>query len=148
MSKRMKIGLFEARCADCCTSFAKPELGDFAYGRFLFTGHRGTVHAHFETIEHPVWALLEAAVPALNDRTRQGRLIQDACAHFADTVEGQRLLNQHVCPKCYSHSLASWDGRKVGETEVPIACFDRLLSLPSTEQLQRAKEFYAAAHII
>lgn len=57
--EQMKIGFFEAKCADCGSIFAKPELGDFAYGQFLFTGERGTVYAYFDAIDHPVWTRLD-----------------------------------------------------------------------------------------
>lgn len=140
----MKIGLFEARCANCGHCFGKPELGDFAYGQFLFTGERGTVYAYFEAIGHPVWARLEAAAPAVKDRFELGRLLQAACAYFADAIEGQRLCNEHVCPKCLSQHLASWDGRKLGVTEVPVASFSRFTSLSEQDQLREAKAFYAA----
>jgi hypothetical protein len=139
----MKVGLFEARCAECDTVFAKPELGDFAYGQYLFTGERGTVYAYFEAIEHPVWARFSAVLPASKDRKEQGLFITAACAHFADPVQDQRLLNQHVCPQCLSHNLASWDGPKRGEVEVPTVSFSTFTSLSQEDQTREAKMFYA-----
>jgi hypothetical protein len=140
----MKIGLFEASCADCGNLFGKPELGEFAYGQFLFTGERGSVYAYFEGIDHPVWVRLEASAPLLRDRTEQGRAVQAACAYFADPVAEQRLQNQHVCPNCLSHNLATWGGRKRGEAEIPVASFSRFLSLSEEGQLHEMEAFYSA----
>lgn len=137
------VRLFEARCAACGNSFAKPELGDFAYGQFVFTGELGTAYAYFEAIGHPVWECLAAAAPALNDEARQGHLIQAACAYFADPVEEQRLRNHPVCPKCLSHNLASWSGRRLGEAEIAVASFGRFISLSEQDRLREAKMFYA-----
>ncbi|HEX5688396.1 MAG TPA: hypothetical protein VFX76_00240, partial [Roseiflexaceae bacterium] len=43
-----------------------------------------------------------------------------------------------------SHNLAYWDGRKLGEAEVPVVSFARYTSLSEQEQLCEAKTFYAA----
>jgi hypothetical protein len=139
----MKIGLFEATCADCGSAFAKPELGDLAYGQFLFTGESGTVYAYFDSIGHPVWDRLKAAAPALNDEAEQGPLIQAACAYFADPIHEQRLHNDHVCPQCHSRNLASWDGRRLGEADVAVVSFSRFSSWSEERQILAAKEFYA-----
>ena len=141
----MKIGLFEARCAACDAVFSKPELSDFAYGEFLFTGELGSVHAYFHAINHPLWTWLEDLLPASMDDTEQGRLLREACAHFADRVEGQRLLDGHVCPKCLSHSLASWSGPRRGEAEIPMASFTRFSSLSEDDRLREAEAFLRSA---
>jgi hypothetical protein len=141
--KQMKIGLFEASCADCGSSFAKPELGDFTYGQFLFTGERGTVQAYLEAIGHPVWAILEAAAPTVNDDAELGRFVQAASAFFADPIDGQRLRNHHVCPNCLSQNLASWGGRKLGEADVAVVSFSRFAALSEQDQLRAVETFYA-----
>jgi hypothetical protein len=138
----MKIGFFEASCAECGSHFAKPELGDFAYGQLLLTGERGTVYAYFEAIGHPVWDRLGVAAPTVHGEAVHGSLIRAACAYFADPVGGQRLHSHHVCPKCLSQNLASWGGRKLGEADVAVASFGRFVSLSPEDQLRAAKEFY------
>jgi hypothetical protein len=137
------VRLFEARCAACANPFAKPELGDFAYGQFVFTGEFGTAYAYFEAIGHPVWDCLAAAAPALNDKAGQGHLIQAACAYFADPIEEQRLCNHPVCPKCLSKNLSYWSGRKLGEAEIAVVSFSRFASLSEQDRLRKAKAFYA-----
>ncbi|WP_116811762.1 hypothetical protein [Steroidobacter cummioxidans] len=137
----MNIRLFEARCAACRASFAKPELGDFAYGSFIFTGVSGTVHAYFEAIENPVWKRAEGFVPTLTNGIQRGDFLLAACAHFADPVGGQRLTADHVCPKCRSHELASWAGQRMGEAEIPEASFRTFLSLAEADRLREIAEF-------
>jgi hypothetical protein len=137
----MNIGLFEARCAACATVFVKPELGDFAYGSFIFTGVDGTVYAYFEAIKSPVWKRVEDAVPILAKGIQHGDFLLAACAYFADPVDGQRLSAEHVCPNCHSHDLAFWQGAKLGQTEMPEASFRSFLSLTEADQLREIAEF-------
>jgi len=136
----MEIALCKAKCASCGAEFSQPELGDFAYGAFVFTGERGTVHAYFEVFEvpAPVWNFLEDVLP----QPHSGELLQGACAHFADPVTGQRLSNKFICPKCQSSNLAYWGGERTGFAEVPEASFSQFMGLPKSERRRLALEFY------
>lgn len=130
----MAISTFKAKCASCGGEFSHPSLGDFAYGEFLFTGEEGTVYCHFKSLDHPVWGLVERILSSQVATADRGATIQAACAALADPIKGQRFVNGHVCPICQSSSWESWEGERVGSTDVPEAAFTQVLLLPLHEQ--------------
>ena len=138
----MKIALLEAKCGACGFEFAHPQLSDFSYGQFVFTGELGTVYAFIE-VPNPVWMMLDSALKSTNSRKDQGALLQAAAAHFADPIDGQRLLRRPVCPKCQSSELASWSGIKQGEADIPRASYDAFVSRPIEDQKRVAQDFFA-----
>jgi len=129
---------FAAKCGNCGHEFSCPVLSDFAYGSFLFTGECGTVFAHFFAIDHPVWDFMANILPSVGEgdaaESRQGDRIQAACAHFADPVEGQRLVNKHVCPACRSSTWEWWGGAETGVSDVAEVSYVEFMCLPEAER--------------
>jgi hypothetical protein len=130
----MRLPTFKAKCASCGQEFAHPSLGDFSYGSFLFWGIRGTVFGHFAALDSAVWKLVESMLSPQIDEDARGPLIQGACAALADPIDGQPLVNRHVCPHCHSSNWEWWEGDKVGLVEVLEVSFTRLLSLSESGQ--------------
>ena len=139
----MKVALLEEKCETCGATHAKPDLGDFAYGQFIFTSETGETYAYVEA-PSVIWSILESALPPSKNPRQSADLLLRACAHFADSMNGQRLVNHFVCPKCRSSKAEYWGGEKRGEADVPLATFDAFMGLPSHEQQNSAKNFYAS----
>jgi hypothetical protein len=146
----MKVATFTAKCGRCRAEFSCPGLGDFVYGQFLFTGELGTVFAHFAAVRHPVWEFIRSILTAPGDRSDDeteerelGSRIQAACAHFADRIAGQRLVNHRVCPVCQSSDWEWWQGERVGWLEVPAASYNGFLAMPEAERRRLVRDFDA-----
>jgi hypothetical protein len=140
----MQIAVSNAKCASCGSEFSSPDLGDFSYGQFLFSGEKGNVFAYFPAIDHPVWEFVKSAFPSGSDDTTRkalGARIQAACAHIADPVNGQQLVHQHVCPVCQSSKWEWWGGERVGWIEVANVTYKNFLSQPDTERRRVILEF-------
>jgi hypothetical protein len=133
----MPVATFEACCAQCARKFVYPDLGDFAYGSFLFTGEHGSVFAVFDALESPVWQRVAAAVAQVRPEipeVQQGPLIQKVCALLADRIDGQGLRNCHICPHCQSTEWKWWHGARIGTVELPRVSYCRFLERPSLDQ--------------
>ena len=140
----MQIATSKAKCASCGAAFLTPDLGEFSYGQALFRGEKGNVFAYFNAVGHPVWEFVESVLPSAgDDRTRIaiGARIQAACAHIADPVNGQQLVNEHVCPVCQSSKLEWWGGERVGLMEVADVSYKHFLSQPEIERRRLILEF-------
>jgi hypothetical protein len=147
----MQIATSKAKCASCGSEFSSPYLSDFSYGEFLFTGEKGNVFAYFNAIGHPVWEFVKSAFPSGGDdrgRKALGARIQAGCAYIADPVNGQQLVDQHVCPMCQSRNWEWWGGERVGWIEVADVTYKNFLSQPETERrrviLELDKELFKA----
>src|SRR3546814_1528034 len=104
----------------------------------MFTGERGTTHAHFAAVSSPIWAFLDSVLAesasGTKARKERGTILQASCACLADPIEGQSLRHYIVCPQCTSSRLAWWGGERVGFAEVPHASFSHFMSSPESER--------------
>jgi len=144
----MQVATFEACCAQCDRKFVYPDLGDFAYGCFIFTGERGSVFAIFDAIESPIWERIAAVVAEVRPKISevlQGRLIQNVCTLLADRIDGQSLRKGHVCPHCQSTDWKSWQGARIGTVELPRVSFCQFLQLPGQDQETEIRRLLLAA---
>lgn len=124
----MEIQTFKAKCSDCRSEFARPELGDMAYGEFIFTGSEGTVFCYFRAIGNPVIDAVERLVK-LNSN------FSSVFAFLADAVDGQKMNAAHICPVCRSTKFDYWSGARVGSMTVQDASFTHYLSLQEPDQI-------------
>src|SRR3546814_284908 len=124
------------------TLFTYTTLFRSAYGEFIFTGERGTTHAHFAAVSSPIWAFLDSVLAesasGTKARKERGTILQASCACLADPIEGQSLRHYIVCPQCTSSRLAWWGGERVGFAEVPHASFSHFMSSPESERRRLA----------
>jgi hypothetical protein len=140
----MEVATFEARCAGCLEKFSYPDLGDFAYGSFVFTGERGNVHAYYEALGCPVWdfiaPVVESCLSGVAERDH-GKWIQTTCAGVADPIDGQRLCRRHVCPLCQSSQWSYWQGQRTGSVHLPEVTFKGFLSLQEALRVATIEAF-------
>ena len=142
----MNVATFTACCASCGGTFSHPDLGDFAYGLFVFTGERGTVFALLEAIGHPVFELVSRVLTDTNTSGEDGgSLIPEVCANVADPVAAQRLRCHHVCPLCQSDSWKWWGGERTGAMDIADASYSEFQLLSEQEQRQRILAAFESA---
>jgi hypothetical protein len=140
----MKLETIESKCMDCGKKFSCPDLGDFAYGSFVFSGEKGGVFGRFNALGNPAWDFI-GTVLKQNGSGRQaecdyGERLQAACAHFADAIKGQRLVNHRVCPRCFSANV-EWGLPLKESVEVPEVSHGEFLSQPESVRGQKVLEF-------
>ena len=143
-----KVALFNYRCPHCKQAFSYPNLGDFSYGDFIFSGERGTVVAYAAAVGNPAWNVLRSLLPEpsanRNAQSVHADQLQGAFAHFADPINGQRLCNLIVCPHCQARNDGSLSGERVGFLEIPVTSHSQFMALPHTEQHALALAFMRA----
>jgi len=144
----MILNKLQARCGSCGHEFACPQLGDFSYGEFIFYGERGSVQAYFQAIDNPVWNFLKKVLGDHGTRPALGPTLQAACAHFADPIEGQALINHIVCPLCFSTKMDWYGGDVAGSVEVLPVSFESFQSLSEPERHRRAVAYIEAKQLL
>jgi len=133
---------FKATCEDCGKTFASPFISEFEYGSALFYGEHGTAFAMFSAFDNRVFELLRDVLGDRMPPLESGDLIFDACAHFADPVDGQRLSNHLACPRCRSTAIRIRDSEPMGAVAAPEATFLGFEALPETERRGLAGEYF------
>jgi hypothetical protein len=135
----MNVATFAACCADCGGTFSHPDLGDFSYGVFVFTGEQGSVFAIFDAIGHPVFGVVERVLAEAQAGGEHGGSpsIPEICANLADPVASQRLRCHHICPLCQSASWKWWGGDRTGAIDIADASYAEFQLLSEQEKRQR-----------
>jgi hypothetical protein len=131
----LRLSTCRATCS-CRAVFEYPELGDFAYGSFVFFGTEGTAFAHFDALGSEI----SKVVGDVLGSSCSAETFQGVCARLADPVKGQQLVPNHVCPSCRSSSWESWGGDCVGWMDVPEVTHVAFLSLHHDERRRRIRE--------
>ncbi|WP_338846315.1 hypothetical protein V8J88_21465 [Massilia sp. W12] len=143
----MIVTTFEAKCSNCSETSFFPELGDFAYGDFIFYGEGGSAFGYFSAHGNSAWAVIEALIPASGTGNQSGakheQLIQAACAAMADPISNQTLSNRRRCPHCGSMSFEYWSGAQGQKMDVRQVEHVRFLAL-SREAQKKALNAYIA----
>ena len=146
----MRLEAQELKCMDCGKKFSAPGLGDFNYGSFIFVGEKGNVFGRFQALGNPTWDFIDTVLkenqPRPKDAIDHGSHVQNACAHFADAIKGQRLCNHHVCPRCCSTNVEPVCPLKE-MLEVPVVTHTEFLSLPEAVRRQRVLEFHESTFL-
>jgi hypothetical protein len=141
----MKFETTEVTCKDCGKKFLVPCLGDFSYGSFIFSGESGSVFGCFQALDNPAWNFIETVINnrVAGDRAacEHGERLQTACAYFADAIEGQRLRNHEVCPRCHSDKIHFESCGRVGVIEIPDVSHVGFLAMPESVRRQKVLEF-------
>lgn len=112
----MQIAICERKCASCNWIGGTPEVGDFAYGQFIFAGEQGTIHAIHNSIENSNWDWVSVFAENAGN-------IPEIVARIADPIDGQRLRTNQVCPNCLESNWEWWDGKRICLKEIPDATF-------------------------
>lgn len=105
---------FLACCADCGSSFSRPELSDSSYGTVLFSTSDGQHHAHTSAFDE-----FQLRV----ERLATDEDFWDTLARLADPVNGQTLVADRPCPQCGSTNLKSRVGAESGTASVEEVTF-------------------------
>jgi len=103
------------------------------------------VFGYFNGLNSPVWDFF-ATVLAKRGTGREadlehGQRIQAACVHFADHIQGQKLLDHDVCPVCQSSQVDIWPTESAGIIEVAEVSHTRFMALPEVIRRQSALDF-------
>jgi hypothetical protein len=131
-------GFYTLGCTNCRQVFELPSLGDMTYGEILLHGERGTVHRYVSVLDHPAWSVIENVLPPPEGASMRWWQV---LAALADSVEGQRLKVEPVCPHCQADGThfrtPKWASKTPRVGEVDEATFTTFLALPPEEQRRR-----------
>ena len=135
---RTKFLAFEANCESCHHRFMHPELGDMAYGEFIFTTSDGRHRAYCNALDagpKRIHELMDGSSP---------ECFQAALAHFADALDdGSRYTNSLRCPKCAGSSLSRCLSENGQPSELARTTYLLILALPRDELAAALAEFDA-----
>lgn len=116
-----------ATCTACGARSPMPGLGDFSYGRFIFTSESGRYHAYFEAVANPIWELIQSIAQktacASLTPDEAGDLLADAVARCADPFAGESFSAHQICPVCLRDRSLYLTDHALSNAVIPIASF-------------------------
>lgn len=142
----MKLALVQYRCATCAHAFDAPELDPNSYGEFLLrSGFNemayldATRDETYDEVDRLLSQLPRVAGMRTTDRARLLRQVfGELACDPAPSGAAFHLAAQPVCPKCGSHTMASWAFREppvIVDVALAPVTHDRWRQLPPVDRL-------------